>query len=74
MWYLEAKTAPYLVEMEKIQMELFTINEVARDYLKVSRTTVYRLIAEASLETVEVRGCRRVTKDSLSKYVEGLEI
>ena len=55
-------------------MELFTINEVARDYLKVSRTTVYRLIAEASLETVEVRGCRRVTKDSLSKYVEGLEI
>ena len=51
---------------------LLTIPAVAEE-LKVSRSTVYRLISARELPTVQVRGCRRVTRTALDRYITGLE-
>ena len=55
-----------------VAKELLTVNAVA-DELKVSRSTVYRLIAARELHTVQVRGCRRVSRTALDRYITGLE-
>ena len=52
--------------------ELLTINAVAAE-LKVSRSTVYRLIAARDLPAVQVRGCRRVSRTAVDRYISGLE-
>ena len=55
-----------------VAKELLTVNAVAEE-LKVSRSTVYRLIAARELLTVRVRGCRRVSRTALDRYINGLE-
>ncbi len=52
--------------------ELLTINAVAAE-LKVSRSTVYRLITARDLPAVQVRGCRRVSRTAVDRYISGLE-
>ena len=54
-------------------MKYLSINEVARDYLKVSRSTIYRLINQGEFQLVHVRGCARIPAQSLSVYMEHLE-
>lgn len=46
----------------------YSIPEVASDYLKVSRSTVYRLIEAGELELVHIRTCARITAESLDSY------
>jgi excisionase family DNA binding protein len=50
---------------------LLTVLEVA-EQLRVSRGTVYNLIADGILAAVRVRGSRRVTRDSLTEYLAHL--
>ncbi len=49
---------------------LISIDEVAQSYLKVSRSTVYRLIEDGAIQMVHVRGCARVPLSSLERYVK----
>lgn len=49
---------------------LISIDEVAQNYLKVSRSTVYRLIEEGAIQMVHVRGCARIPLSSLERYVK----
>jgi excisionase family DNA binding protein len=52
-------------------VQLLTIPEVA-ERLRISRTCVFRLIAEAGLPSVKVGGSRRVSVDQLNGYIERL--
>ena len=52
------------------QLMLLNINEVARDYLRVSRSTVYRLIEQGEIRSVKVRGCTRVSEQEISLFIE----
>jgi excisionase family DNA binding protein len=54
--------------MEKV---LMTVDEAARQ-LAVSRWTMYRLIKERCVVSVQVGRCRRVTAESLLQYVAAL--
>ena len=54
----------------KGQLMLLNINEVARDYLRVSRSTVYRLIEQGELRSVKVRGCTRVSEQEINLFIE----
>jgi len=49
----------------------YTIPEVA-DHLRLGRTTVYRLIGTGELPSIKVGASRRVTRDALQGYVDGL--
>lgn len=51
---------------------LLTIPQAA-DLLAVSRSTVYRLIDDGRLETVHVRGIRRIRPAALQRCVDALE-
>ena len=54
--------------MSKISL-LLTIPESAES-LRVSRSTVYRLVAEGQIETIFVRGVRRVRPEALKRYID----
>ncbi|MBP2340163.1 excisionase family DNA binding protein [Saccharothrix coeruleofusca] len=51
--------------------QLLSVQTVA-DLLSVSRWTVYRLIWDGVLQSVQVGRCRRVVKSSLDAYLGGL--
>lgn len=51
------------------QSLLFTIPESA-DSLRVSRSTLYRLIASGDIETITVRGLQRIRPIALQRFVE----
>lgn len=51
---------------------LLTVPQTA-DRLAVSRSTVYRLIDDGALETIHVRGNRRIRLSALQRYLDGLE-
>ena len=51
---------------------LLTIDAAARE-LHVSRSTLYRLIQTRALPAVKVRGCRRVSRTALDRYITSLE-
>jgi len=61
------------IEHEVLPMEkeilLFTIPESA-DSLRISRSTLYRLIAAGDIETVTVRGIQRIRPIALQRFVE----
>ena len=48
---------------------LFTIPESA-DSLRISRSTLYRLIAPGDIETITVRGIQRIRPIALQRFVE----
>jgi excisionase family DNA binding protein len=50
------------------QQMLLTIEEVARDHLKVSRATVYRLIRAGELKSAKVLGCTRISSQELERF------
>ena len=54
--------------MEKV---LLTVDEAA-EKLAVSRWTMYRLMKERYVVSVQVGRCRRVTAESLAQYVAAL--
>ena len=46
----------------------YTVTEVAKDHLKVSRATVYRLLNQGHLQGVKLRGCTRITSAELERF------
>jgi excisionase family DNA binding protein len=50
---------------------LYTVEEVA-EMLSVSRHTIYKLFKDGELESVKVRGARRVLAEALEAYVAGI--
>ena len=61
------------IEHEVLPVEkeilLFTIPESA-DSLRISRSTLYRLIASGDIETITVRGIQRIRPIALQRFVE----
>ena len=51
---------------------LFTIPESAAS-LRISRSTLYRLIASGDIETITVRGLQRIRPIALQRFVEKQE-
>jgi excisionase family DNA binding protein len=49
-------------------MIYYSIPEVAKEHLKVSRSTIYRLIESGDLKLVHFRTCARITASSLDAY------
>lgn len=67
-----AKSAiPVNLFIERAEM-LISIPEAARDYLKVSRSTVYRLANQGAIQIVHVRGSARIPIRSIEAYLEAL--
>ena len=67
-----AKSAiPVNLFIERAEM-LISIPEAARDYLKVSRSTVYRLANQGAIQIVHIRGSARIPIRSIEAYLEGL--
>lgn len=67
-----AKSAiPVNLFIERAEM-LISIPEAARDYLHVSRSTVYRLANQGAIQIVHVRGSARIPVRSIEAYLEGL--
>ena len=48
---------------------LFTIPESAAT-LRISRSTIYRLISSGDIETITVRGLQRIRPIALERFVE----
>ncbi len=51
---------------------VLTVRQVA-SALEVSRSTAYRLIAEGTLESIQVRGMTRVRPTAIERYLDTLE-
>jgi excisionase family DNA binding protein len=51
-----------------ISMIYYSIQEVAKNHLKVSRSTIYRLIESGDLKLVHFRSCARIPASSLDAY------
>jgi len=49
--------------------ELLTVKEV-EGYLRVTRTTVYKLINRGAFPVVKVAGATRIKRDDLMAYIE----
>ena len=54
------------------QSILYTVPQAA-EQLQVSRSTLYRLIASGELETLTVRGTRRIRPAAVERYVDNLQ-
>jgi|GEM_PF-2649410 len=50
-------------------MSLLKVNEAA-DYLHVSRSTVYRLLAEKQIPAIKFRGCMRIQQEDIDSYIQ----
>ena len=50
---------------------LFTVKEFAA-ILQISRTKVYELIYAGSLHSVKIGTCRRIRRNDLDEFVQGL--
>ena len=51
---------------------VLTVPQVA-SALEVSRSTIYRIIAEGMLESVQVRGMTRIRPAAIERYLDALE-
>ena len=49
--------------------EILTVKEVC-DILKVSKSTLYRVIRSNELQSVKVRSAIRIKKDDLVRYID----
>jgi excisionase family DNA binding protein len=52
---------------------LLTVTQ-ACDYLSLSRTTLYQLIAGGELATLKIRGARRVDVAELDRYIDRVAV
>ncbi len=50
--------------------ELLTVKEV-EEYLRVTRTTVYKLINRGAFPVIKIAGATRIKRDDLMAYVAG---
>ena len=50
--------------------ELMTVKEV-EEYLRVTRTTIYKLINKGAFPVVKIAGATRIKRDDLMAYVAG---
>ena len=55
-------------QIRKVGQMFYTVSEVAKDHLKVSRATVYRLLSQGHLQGVKLRGCTRITSAELERF------
>ena len=53
----------------QIQQLLFTIPECSTS-LRVSRSTIYRLIESGDIETITIRGLKRIRPSALQRFIE----
>ena len=60
------------MKIEKGIPVMFTPKQAAQ-ILNVSRSQVYVLLKQGDLESVSIRGCRRVSEDQLVRYIRFLE-
>ena len=51
---------------------MFTPKQVGQ-ILNVSRSQVYVLLKSEELESVSIRGCRRVSENQLVRYIRSIE-
>lgn len=49
--------------------ELLTVKEV-EEYLRVTRTTIYKLINRGAFPVIKVAGATRIKRDDLMAYIE----
>ena len=50
-------------------MKFYTINEAA-DLMRVSRTTIYRLLRSGKLQSVRVGSYQRITEEQIQAYTQ----
>jgi len=50
-------------------VHLYTTSETCKQ-LNISRSTLYRLIADGEIEPIKIRNCCRFSQASISKYLE----
>ena len=58
--------------LEMMTIQLHTIEEIGK-ILKVSRSTVYRLINRGDILVINVGGCKRITETALRKFIKDRE-
>ena len=63
---------PMTMKIERGVPVMFTPKQVAQ-ILNISRSQVYVLIKDGELESVTIRGCRRVSENQLVAYIHKLE-
>lgn len=51
------------------QFDLLRLSEVAA-YLRIGRTTLYQLLKAGEIKRVKVRGCTRVQRREVERYIE----
>lgn len=66
--WTERRWSILCAQIRKVGQMFYTVTEVAKDHLKVSRSTVYRLIRNGELQSVKVLGCTRITPAELERY------
>jgi excisionase family DNA binding protein len=49
---------------------LFTPEQVARDVLRVGRTTVYELMGKGELRSITIGRLRRIPSSALEEYIQ----
>jgi excisionase family DNA binding protein len=59
------------MEPTKPQRRLMTVQEIA-DELAISRWSVYRLIWDGHVQSVQLGRCRRIVRQSLDDYLADL--
>lgn len=52
---------------------LYRVDEAAQ-MLSLSRAKAYELIASGKLPSIQVDGCRRVSRKAMLAFIEGLEL
>lgn len=59
-----------LVNLTEVEHMLITPQEAA-EYLSISRSTIYRLLAQGELECVQISGgCKRIDRADLMRFIE----
>jgi excisionase family DNA binding protein len=60
------------MQIEKDVPVTFTVEDAAK-ILSVSRSQVYVLIKTGEIQSVKIRGSRRITENQLVKYIKRIE-
>jgi excisionase family DNA binding protein len=61
------------MQIEKDVPATFTVEDAAK-ILAVSRSQVYVLIKTGEIESVKIRGSRRITENQLVRYIKRIEM
>jgi|688.fasta_scaffold645541_2 excisionase family DNA binding protein len=61
-----------IMNIEKGVPKIFSVSETAQ-ILGCSRSQIYVLISDGELESVKIRGSRRVTENQILRYIRRIE-